>query len=204
MNKDWNGNKKSVFATLGASNHSDGERETHDFYASDPVSIYKLAAKFDIPHKVWECACGMGHLSEKLKALGSDVFSTDLVDRGYGEVMDFLSWDADKYKGKFDCILTNPPYKYVTEFVLKSLSLLNDGGYAIFLLKTTALESRGRYENIYRNTPPHYVFQFVDRLLCAKNGDFEGSKKNLGAGAQAYAWFVFEKGYKGNTILDWI
>lgn len=26
--KDWTGNKKSVFATLGASNHSKQERET--------------------------------------------------------------------------------------------------------------------------------------------------------------------------------
>lgn len=204
MSKDWNGNKKSVFAALGASNHSRQEREANDFYASQPVAIDKLAAKFDIPHKVWECACGMGHLSERLKQTGHEVYSSDIVDRGYGDVLDFLSWDADVHKGEFDSIITNPPYKYVTEFVLKALSLLNDGGLACFLLKTTALESRGRYEKIYKFTPPHYVFQFIDRLLCAKNGEFEDARKNLGAGAQAYAWFVFEKGYKGETIIDWI
>ena len=204
MTKDWIGNKKSVFATIGASNHSKEERETHDFYASSPIAIDKLATKFDIPHKVWECACGMGHLSERLKELGHEVYSSDLIDRGYGDVIDFLSWDADAHKEEFECIITNPPYSRVTEFVLKAFDLLPEGGKAVFLLKTTALESRNRFEKIYRFCPPHYVFQFIDRILCAKNGDFEYAKKNLGAGAQAYAWFVFEKGYKGNTILDWI
>lgn len=204
MEKDWIGNKRSVFATLGASNHSKEERETHDFYATDPVAIDKLATKFTIPHKVWEPCCGAGHLSERLKQMGHEVFSTDLIDRGYGDTMDFLSWDADVHSGEFDCILTNPPYKYVKECVLKALSLLDDGGYACFLLKTTAIESRSRYECIYKFNPPRYVFQFIDRILCAKNGDFEWSRKNLGAGAQAYAWFVWEKGYKGQTTLDWI
>lgn len=204
MTKDWKGNRKSVFAALGASNHSQQEREENDFYATDPIAIDKLSAKFDIPHKVWECACGKGHLSERLKALGHEVVSTDLVDRGYGESgMDFLRC-RDMVADGTSCVLTNPPYRYATEFVLKALELLPDGGYAVFLLKTTALESRGRYEKIFKNTPPHYVFQFVDRLLCAKNGEFVDARKSLGAGAQAYAWFVWEKGYKGMTVIDWI
>ena len=35
-NKDWIGNKNSIFKTLGASNHTDKEREMDDFYATDP------------------------------------------------------------------------------------------------------------------------------------------------------------------------
>ena len=31
--KDWIGNKKSTFVTLGASNHTEKEREKNDFYA---------------------------------------------------------------------------------------------------------------------------------------------------------------------------
>lgn len=37
--KDWNGNKKTTFVTLGASNHSEKEREKDDFYATDPHSL---------------------------------------------------------------------------------------------------------------------------------------------------------------------
>jgi hypothetical protein len=108
-----------------------------------------------------------------------------------------------KIDGDFS-ILTNPPYKFVTEFVLNSLDILPEGGYACFFLKTTAVESRGRFEKIYKNYPPHYIFQCIDRIICAKNGEFDDARKNLGAGAQAYAWFIWEKGYKGQTILDWI
>ena len=36
MAKDWSGNGKSTFITIGASNHTDKEREKHDFYATSP------------------------------------------------------------------------------------------------------------------------------------------------------------------------
>lgn len=205
--KDWVGNRNSVFTTLGASNHTDKEREFHDYYATSPEAIDKLATKFRIPHQVWECACGEGHLSQRLFDLGHDVYSTDIVDRGYkwfcGET-DFLSpiWADAKFKGNF-CILTNPPYKFATEFILRALEILDDGCYACFLLKTTALEGKKRYEMVYKHYPPKYVFQFTERLLCAKNGDFDGMR-NGGGSAVSYAWFVWEKGYKGQTIIDWI
>ena len=205
--KDWTGNKKSVFATLGASNHSKQERETMDYYATEPKAIDLLASKFDIPHRVWECACGGGSLSERLKERGHEVISTDIIDRGYegfnGEC-DFLSrLFHPTIEGDY-AIVTNPPYKFVTEFVLTALDVLPDGCYLCLFLKTTALESRGRWEKIYRQTPPRYVFQCIDRILCAKNAEFEDARKNLGAGAQAYAWFVWQKGWKGQTTLDWI
>lgn len=31
MTKDWSGNGKSTFITIGASNHTDKEREEHDY-----------------------------------------------------------------------------------------------------------------------------------------------------------------------------
>ena len=41
------------------------------------------------------------------------------------------------------------------------------------------------------------------RILCAKNADFEGMKAG-GGSAVAYAWYEFEKGYKGDTTINWI
>jgi hypothetical protein len=37
--KDWTGNKNSIFKTLGASNHTDKERQNEDYYATDPIGI---------------------------------------------------------------------------------------------------------------------------------------------------------------------
>ena len=57
MTKDWSGNGKSTFITIGASNHTDKEREEHDFYATDHVAIDRLVRNFELPKKIWECAC---------------------------------------------------------------------------------------------------------------------------------------------------
>lgn len=170
MTKDWNGNSKSTFITIGASNHTDKEREVHDFYCTDPVAIDRLVRSFELPKKIWECACGTGCLSERLSELGHDVVSTDLIDRGYGDVQDFFK--ADAMPDGCECILTNPPYKYALEFVQHSLGLLPDGGLCVMFLKTTFLEGQKRYERLYKTMPPKYVLQFSKRVLCAKNGKF--------------------------------
>lgn len=50
-----------IFTTLGASNHTDKEREILDYYATDPIAIDKLLTT-DTPYKrIWECACGGGY-----------------------------------------------------------------------------------------------------------------------------------------------
>ena len=64
--KHWTGNRKSMFVTLGASNHTDKERESNDFYATDPIAIDKLVKVIQLPRKIWECACGTGCLSDRL------------------------------------------------------------------------------------------------------------------------------------------
>lgn len=42
MDKDWTGNKNSIFKTLGASNHTTKERENNDYYVTDPIAIDSL------------------------------------------------------------------------------------------------------------------------------------------------------------------
>ena len=82
--KDWIGNENSVFKTLGASNHTIGNREQDDFYATDPKAIDILCGVEKFEGCIWECACGQGHLSERLISHGYEVISSDLIDRGYG------------------------------------------------------------------------------------------------------------------------
>ena len=203
---DWIGNKNSIYKTIGASNHTDKEREENDYYATDPIAIDKLIA-VDSPHfAVWECACGEGHLSERLKDYGCTVFSSDIIDRGYREqnaVVDFLAvTETCPFDGYCD-IVTNPPYKYAKEFVKKSLELIKHGRKVYMLLKLTFCEGKARYKEIFSTTPPKKIYVFSERLLCAKNAKFEEMQQS-GGSAVCYAWFVWEKGYKGKTILEWI
>lgn len=100
-------------------------------------------------------------------------------------------------------ILTNPPYKYAKEFVLKALDLLADGRKVFMFLKLTFLEGKSRYKDLFSKFPPKFIYVFSERVLCAKNGEFE-KMKQAGGSAVAYAWFVWQKGWKGKTIIDWI
>jgi hypothetical protein len=192
--KDWIGNKKSIYTTLGASNHSDHDREVNDYYATEPDTINALFNVENFEGSIWEPACGEGHLSKRMIELGKDVISTDLIDRGYGQSsIDFLK----QTKKHGDNIITNPPYKYAQEFVEKSIELATKK-VAMFL-KLTFLEGQKR-RKMFNKYPPHFVYVFSQRKKCALNGKFE----EMGSSAAAYAWFVWEIGYKGDTIIKWI
>lgn len=198
--KDWTGNKRTVFSIFGASNHSEADRQTEDFYATDPSVLDNLSRKYQIPHVVMEPACGEGHLSQWLIDHGHKVYSYDLIDRGYGEVQNFF--EMMTAPDDLECILTNPPYKYATEFVLHALELVPVGGQVVMFLKTTFLETERRYNEIFRIAPPKFVFQFIRRAMCAKNADFVEAKKQ--GSAVSYAFFIWERGFKEQTTIDWI
>ena len=69
-------------------------------------------------------------------------------------------------------------------------------------LKIQFLEGKARKE-LFKKYPPKIIYVSSSRILCAKNGDFEGMKK-AGGSAVAYAWYVWVKGYSGITEVKWI
>ena len=200
--KDWTGNSKSIYTVLGASNHSEVERENNDYYATDPKALEIFLNRIDedgvrLHKNIWECACGEGHLSEVLKNRGYKVWSTDLIDRGYGSGnTDFLKSIPDSWCGD---ILTNPPYKYAKEFVEKALEVTRIGAYTVMFLKIQFLEGQGR-RKLFKKHPPKYVYINSVRQTCYLNGDM--SKKL--SSAACYCWFVWEKGFNGEPIIRWI
>lgn len=196
--KDWTGNSKSTFVTLGASNHTTDEREDNDFYATEPKALELLLDIEQFDPYVWECACGKGHLSEVLRKRGYIVRSTDLIDRGYGEGgVDFLQYEG-KHNGD---IITNPPYKFAQEFVEKALEIIPDGNRVAMFLKLTFLESQNR-RVMFRKYPPEIIYVSSSRLQCAKGGEFEKYKQSGGT-AVAYGWFIWRKGFTGEPKVRW-
>ena len=200
--KDWIGNNKSIYTTLGASNHTDKEREVNDYYATDPYAIdCLLEGGAELSNQLWEPACGEGHLSERLIELGYDVISTDLVDRGYKNGSGGLDFLKCKYSIDGD-IITNPPYKYAQEFVEHGLELVHDGRKVFMFLKLQFLEGKKR-RKLFDMKQLKTVYVSSSRILCAKNGDFESMKQG-GGSAVAYAWFEFQKGYNDDPIIKWV
>lgn len=221
VNKDWTGNSKSTYVTLGASNHSKEDREINDYYATDPVAAEWLLRIEPQISNVWENACGEGHLAEVFKRAGKLRAVSDLVDRGYypEKVMtsygkDFLQmskvWSGD--------IVTNPPYGIASDWAKHCLDLLQEGHYLALFLKLTFLEGKER-RKFFEDNPPIRVWVSSSRIQCAKNAEFEVPKKDKEgniildkegnpimtkmSSAACYAWFIWQKGYKGPTELKW-
>lgn len=194
--KDWTGNSNSIYKTLGASNHTDKKREVNDYYATEPKAVELLLKEEIFSKNVWECACGQGHLSEVLKANGYDVLSSDIIDRDY-EGTKTLDFFAATYN-EID-IITNPPYRYAKEFVEHALAISRAGTKIAMFLKLQFLEGKAR-KALFKKYPPKRIYVASSRLLCAKNGEFEKNSSS----AVAYAWFVWEKGYIGETVVKWI
>lgn len=204
MSKDWTGNQNSIYTTLGASNHTEKERESNDYYATEPKALELLLELEKFSPYVWECACGEGHLSEVLKSHGYDVKSSDIVNRSYvgTEILDFLQVKREDVKQEISRdIITNPPYKHAKEFVEHALDISMDSTKIAMFLKVQFLEGKARKE-LFEKHPPKKIYVSSSRLLCAKNGDFQ-KMRDGGGSAVAYAWFIWEKGFKGDTIVRW-
>ena len=198
--KDWVGNYNSIYKVIGASNHTNEEREKYDYYATEPKAMELLLNEEKFCQNVWECAVGGGHLAEVLIAHGHKVFCSDIIDRGYPgtEIIDFL-----KHKSKFyGDIITNPPYKYAKEFAEHALELVDEGKKVAMFLKLTFLEGKRR-KDFFKKYPPKTIYVASGRLLCAKNAEFQ-KMRDGGGSAVAYAWYVWEKGYDGTPTIKWI
>ena len=188
--------REDIFTTLGASNHSKYERELNDYYATEPKAAHLLLEVEPTLNNIWECACGEGHLAKIFDSYGILNKASDLIDRGYGIVEDFL---LNKELYPNGDIVTNPPFKFAQEFIEHALSKVDTGRKVCMFLKVLFLEGKA-HKQLFEKYPPKFVYVSSSRLNCAKNGDFN----RYNSGAVAYAWFVWEKGYFGNTVIKWI
>jgi len=178
-----------------------GEREPNDFYPTPKKVITKLLEQEKFDGNIWESACGKGHISKELIKNGYDVISTDLIDRDYGKGgIDFLDDESVKKIGVQDNLITNPPYKDGLQFVLQAKKYTRNK--IALLCKTTFLEGVERYEMFQdQDFPLKTIYQFSRRPTLIKEG--LESTENL-RGMISYAWFVWERGYKGKPTINWI
>lgn len=200
--KDWTGNKKSTFTCLGASNHSKHERADFDYYATDPIAAELLLSVEPDLNNIWECACGEGHLAKVFDKYNKLSKASDLVNRGYGTQEDFLNNLFINFNTNFQWggdIVTNPPYKYAKEFVLQALKIIAENKKVCMFLKLTFLEGKDR-KKMFKEFPPKTIYVCSGRIKCARNGDFE----SFDSSAACYAWFVWQKGFKGKPTIEWI
>lgn len=185
---------KIVSRFIGSHNLTEEDRQAEDYYATDPEAAEWLIRIEDLQNDIWECACGEGHLSKVFMEHGYNVRSTDLIDRNFGQGgVDFLNtseiWWGD--------IVTNPPFKYSQEFIEHALAIIPNGSKVCMFLKLQFLEGKNR-KKFFASHPPKRVWVSSSRIRCYTNGEFRKTSSMM-----ALAWYVWEKGYTGDTVLKW-
>ena len=120
------------------------------------------------------------------------VESSDLFDRGYGEIgHDFLMTDR-----RAQNIITNPPFHSAEGFVAHAINQA-ECKFAL-LLRLAFLEGANRTRTIFHAHPPSRVWVFSERITFYPKG-----AARAGGGTTAYAWFVWDKNYSRATELAW-
>lgn len=163
-----------------------------DFFPTPPWATFALIDNEKFNGEIWESACGDGTMSRVLEQTDQRVRSSDLYDRGFGEIgFDFLApqWSADN-------IVTNPPYNSAEGFVASGIKHANRK-FAL-LLRLAFLEGANRANTIFAKSPPARVWVFSERITFYPSG-----VQPKGSGTTAYAWFVWDKDAPGQTELKW-
>jgi hypothetical protein len=181
--------------SVGSGQHSYKARG-QDCYETPPEAVHALLKVEKLPHKIWEPCCGSGNIAGTLIQAGHAVSPTDLHEYGYGMPgVDFLQVkSADMFTA--GAIVTNPPYQLAQQFVEKAIDLKIP--LVIMLLRLAFLESERR-RRVLEFSGLARVHVFRNRLPMMHRKDWDGPKASS---AIPFAWFVWERGYKGPTTID--
>ena len=139
-------------------NASATDRSATDFYPTPPEATMAVARWMQLSgKKVWEPACGAGHMSRALESCGATVVSTELHGQGFGnEGVDYL--EAQLPDG-IECIVTNPPFKLAEKFIRRSIE---HGLPFAMLLKSQYWHSAKR-RALFEHHRPHAVLPLTWR-----------------------------------------
>lgn len=169
------------------------EREVDDFYPTPPeptrAFLHAEIERLRDFAPIWEPACGDGAMVREMEAVGLSVFDSDLVDRGCdAKIRNF--YDFQFAPGK--AIVTNPPFNECNRdpgWVRHALEALGVE-YMALLLPVNWVGASGR-ASLWSQFTPARVYPMRWRI------DFTGQ----GAPPMLNAWFVWDRQWKGETVL---
>jgi hypothetical protein len=173
----------------------------NQLYETPKVAVEALLRKFEdrhLPSVIWEPACGRGNIVKPLVKAGHEVLASDIMDFGsldfpYVPKQNFFA--IDEAPPGVECIVTNPPYKDAHDFVRHACKLCP---IVIMLLRFAFYESERRCD-ILDNAGLIRVLCFRKRLPTMHRDGWEGKKTGSGI---AFAWFIWNRRYRGITQLE--
>lgn len=169
--------KDDLFGSWVAGGNPVKGRVKDDFYETPELCTSRLLDEIKFPKTIDEPACGKGAISRVLESRGHKVVSSDIVDRGYGQKKDFMSFDKRESEG----LITNPPFFIADKFIEKAHEL----EYDVFalLLKSQYWHSQKRFD-LFNKITPSFILPMTWRP------DFSGG----GSPTMDCIWCVWHRG----------
>lgn len=148
---------------------------------------------------VLDPCCGTGIMAEAAHRAGYQVIANDIKNWGYKAQQyedDFLTIEAF-YPADDFTVFMNPPFSIAEQFVRKSFEL---GAKKVICFQRFAWWESAKRRPFWDEHPPTKVYVCGDRAACWRH-DIPKEKRTSGT-PTAHAFFIFEAGHKGATILD--
>jgi hypothetical protein len=151
---------------------------------------------------VWEPSCNRGFMSRPLQECFLSVHSSDISDYGWdGQTMVFDFLRDLRFGGspspEVDWIISNPPFGLAREFIVKARQRARVG--CAMLVRSAFLESSGRYNSLFKDTPPSIIAQYVERVPMVR-----GRYDPKASTATAYLWLIWERRGRRDPHFVWI
>lgn len=190
---------------MSATGRNLAPRNQLDFY---PTPIGHVRAAFDllpvsfVPTWVLDPGAGTGVWGQEAhrfypRAMIHGIEIRDVVcPEGFSTwhtKIDFTEFDA--LTPIWDLVVGNPPYNVAEQFIRRSMALLLNGGYLLFLLRLNYLEGQGRGRGLWRDFPPFRVGVY------SKRPSFSNDSHTDATGYMACLW---KKGWRGNAELSFL
>lgn len=178
------------------------KRNKNDYYQTPYSMTKQLLEVENFEGKILEPSCGAGAIVKVLRDHKKSVDYCDLnndfsLTGIFKNFKDFINDDFDRY----DNIITNPPFSLAKEFILKAKQIANNK--IAMLLPLNYLHGVARYNEIYkdRKFPLKTVYVFCRYGLLEDTIREDGTYK---AGMIVYAWYIWDKSYKGEPVIRWL
>jgi|SRR5712671_2304201 len=168
--------------------------EPHDFYIEPQWCSQWLFAVERFQGKIWDPACGTGRVADAARSAGHTVDESDLIDRGRGYRLDFLTSGATAPN-----IVSNPPFRIAEAFVKQALKLADRKVAMLLPAKWLQGDKRAKW---LKGTPLRRVWFLCPRPSMPPGQVILAGGKP-GGGREDFVWLVWLHGFDGHAEIRW-
>jgi hypothetical protein len=150
-------------------------------FVQTPKEITEILLQYEkFNGNILEPCCGKGAISSILKNNGYDVISSDLLDYGYGDIMDVFNINKI-----YDNIITNPPFALKIPMIRHLLNITNNKLCLLWYVKNIGNIIESKISVGLKNI---YVFNQRINWIETKLG-------------WLFAWYIWDKNYIGDIKI---